>query len=239
MLTALVPFLSNKWSKLGIELAFVAVLGLGARAYFTAEGKRAGRDEVTQVVQQQIDKARQQDTANLNKVVTQATNETVSARKEKAVALAALSKANTTLADISRQRSNDSAKVQALPASALHSYIATMLNLRPAQQHDQPGYTDIEERVLATCVTQYPACQKQLSTYQQASADQQAHNKAADRLDAAQGVIASAQADFVDKLDAHFVKLYNLHPPRYRAMRCLWLWHCRAAQVRLVRRGAL
>ena len=110
MLTALIPFLANKWAKLGIEVALLVALALGIRAYFLAEGKRAGRDEAAQSQQQEIEKARQQDRKDMQSVVDKANGNLVDAEKQRQSANETLQKLAGILGDLAKQRSAGKAK---------------------------------------------------------------------------------------------------------------------------------
>lgn len=225
MLTALIPFLGNKWAKLGIEVAVVAALALGIRAYFLAEGKRAGRDEAAQSQQQEIEKARQQDRKDMQAVIDKANGALADAEKQHQAADDALQKLAGILGDLAKQRTAGEGKVSALPDSDLHGYVVGALNLRPAGDKS-PGYLPVEERALAGCVTQYPLCQKQVQAEEEKIAAEQKNTAASDQVGAARLDTIKAKDAYIAQLEAKFTELYNLHPPRYRSARCLWLWKC-------------
>src|SRR5258708_29297223 len=184
MLTALIPFLGNKWARLGIEVLAVAALALGIRAYFLAEGKRAGRDEAAQSQQQELEKARQQDRKDMQTVVDRANGALADAEKQRQSANDALQKLAGILGDLAKHRTAGESKVSALPDSDLHGYVVGALNLR-ASSDKSAGYLPAEERALAGCVTQYPLCQKQLQASDEKIAAEQKNTAASDQVSAA------------------------------------------------------
>src|SRR5882672_2308447 len=184
MLTALIPFLANKWAKLGIEVALVAALAFGVRAYFLAEGRRAGHDEAAQSQQQELEKARQQDRKDMQAVIDKANGALADAEKQRQSANDALQKLAGILGDVAKQQSAGAGKVAALPDSDLHGYVVGALNLRAAGDKSA-GYLPVEERALAGCVTQYPLCQKQLQASEEKIAAEQKNTAASDQVSAA------------------------------------------------------
>lgn len=230
MLTALIPFLGNKWAKLGIEVALVAALALGIRAYFLAEGKRAGHDEAAQSQQQEMEKARQQDRKDMQAVVDKANGALADAEKQHQAADEALQKLAGILGDLAKQRTVGESKVAAIADSDLHGYVVGALNLR-ATGDKSSGYLPVEERALAGCVTQYPLCQKQLQAEEEKIFAEQKNTAASDQVSAARLDAIKAKDAYLAQLEAKFAELYNLHPPKYRAARCLWLWKCGARKV--------
>ncbi len=230
MLTALVPFLGNKWAKLGIEVALLAALALGIRAYFLAEGKRAGRDEAAQSQQQELEKARQQDRKDMQSVVDKTNSALADAEKQRQSANDTLQTLAGILGDLAKQRTAGQDKVAALPDSDLHGYIVGALNLRAAGDKSA-GYLPAEERAMAGCVTQYPLCQKQVQTEEDKVLAEQKNTAASDQISAARLDTLKAKDAYIAQLEAEFAALYNLHPPKYRAAKCLWLWKCGAQKV--------
>jgi len=225
MLTALVPFLGNKWAKLGIEVALVAALALGIRAYFLAEGKRAGRDEAAQSQQQELEKARQQDRKDMQSVVDKANGALADAAKQRQSAKDTLQKLAGFLGDLAKQHTAGESKVAALPDADLHGYVVSALNLRAAGDNSA-GYLPVAERALAGCVTQYPLCQKQIQTEEEKIAAEQKNTAASDQVGAARLDAIKAKDAYIAQLESAFATLYNLQPPRYRAAKCLWMWKC-------------
>ncbi len=232
MLTALIPFFGSKWGKLGLEVGLVLLLALGIRAYFLAEGKRAGKDEAAQTQQQDLEKARQQDRKDMQSVVDRANGALVDAEKQREASADALRQLAGVLVDLSKQRSAGDTKVAALPDSDLHGYVVSSLNLRGVGDKT-PGYLPVEERSLAGCVTQYPLCQKQLTAEQDRTAAEQTRTAAGDRVSAAQLETLKAKDGYIAQLEEKFAALYNLHPPKYRSARCLFLWKCGARKVQV------
>ncbi len=230
MLTALIPFLGNKWARLGIEVAIIAALALGIRAYFLAEGRRAGRDEAAQSQQQELEKARQQDRKDMQAVVDKANGVLADAEKQHQAADDALQKLAGILGDLAKQRTAGEGKVSALPDSDLHGYVVGALNLRAASDKS-PGYLPVEERALAECVTQYPLCQKQVQAEEEKIAAEQKNTDASNQTAAARLDAMQAKDTYIDQLESKFAELYNLHPPKYRSARCLWLWKCGSRKV--------
>jgi hypothetical protein len=230
MITALVPFLGNKWAKLGIEAALVGALVLGIRAYFLAEGKRNGRDEAAQSQQQDLERARQQDRRDMQSVIDKTNGTLADAEKQHRAADEALQRLAGILGDLARQRRAGESKVAAIADSDLHGYVLGALNLR-AIGDKSPGYLPVEERALAGCVTQYPLCQKQVETEKEKLALEQKNTAASDQVGTARLEAIKAKDAYIGQLEAKFAALYNLHPPKFRSPRCLWLWRCGTRKV--------
>jgi hypothetical protein len=234
MITALIPFLGpvlgSKWGKLAIEVGFVVLLALGIRAYYINEGKRQGKDEASQTQQQDLNKSRQQDHQELQGVLDKANASLATAEQHRNAADATLLQVAGVLADLAKKQGAGQAAVARLSDSELHPYIVGQLGLR-AKGDNTPGYTAAEERSLSECVTQYPICKQQRDAQGQQVTAQQDKTQSADDAAAAEQRIAGATQAFSDKVDDLFNRLYNLHPPRYRSAKCLWLWKCGAKTI--------
>jgi hypothetical protein len=226
-LTALV---ASKYGKIALEIVIVVGLVFGAYKWAEQRGRDAQKSDDDQRQTQQIERSRQEAQAAKDQLVDQANDQAAKADARAQAAEQRFNSLATLLQGIAGKQQQGSDHVRGLSDSQLHGDVVAQLKLR------SPGdatacYTPVEERAIDDAVTQWPLCRQQSQALgQQVASAQQDTAAARDKASALQGTI-DAQAAYERVLEADYKKIFDQHPPRYRAPACLWLWKCGKKQV--------
>jgi len=208
--------LKSRWTWYGLAAGAVLFAGLALRSHYISLGEQRGKDAQAQAGQQEIETQRKLAQAEANAKIADA-----NARAEEANARAAgfALKAQQLTGQLLASRR----AVDALPAPAVRPHIVAALGLRiPGDA--SPDYTPAEEREIARRVDAAPLLEQRI-----AALDGQV-NGLSDQVKALSAGIAAREA-YTERLEGWYVQLYNLHPPRKRAPKCLWLWRCKTERL--------
>jgi hypothetical protein len=230
MIATLEALLASKYGKVALEILIVAGLVFGAYKWAERRGRDAQKSDDQQQQSTAIEKSRQEAQAAKDKVVDQAQASAVAAQQREQAAEDRFKALASTLQAIAGRQKAGSAHVSGLQDSELHSDVVSQLKLRsPADATS--CYTAKEERAIDDAVTQYPLCKDQARTLgDQLAASQQQTAAAGDKAAALQQALDGRVA-YEKVLEADYKQLFEQHPPRYRAARCLWVWKCGKRKV--------
>jgi hypothetical protein len=123
------------------------------------------------------------------------------------------------------QRQAAAAQTASLTDTQLHPATVQQLGLR-APNDPNACYNFAEERAIHDAVTQYPLCDRQVKT---AVAEREAAEAGKATVEAQVRELRSRQGEltaYQAKLEGWYRELYNLHPPKYRSAKCVWIWKC-------------
>jgi hypothetical protein len=210
----------GRWIAIG---AVVLVFLLGARAHYLREGRRQGLETGHVEASQQIEQVRAQAALSLEATAAQAKASIAAADQRTAAVMTQLAQYAATLKQLAQAKQVADEKVNALPDASLHAYVKQTLGLSADPTDD---YTAPEERQLARCVTDLPACQQQLGVMQKAAGAQEEKTAAAEDRATALAKQLDATQQYGRSLYTDYARLYNLQAPKYRSGRCMFLWHC-------------
>lgn len=203
--------LKSRWTWYAILAVALIAGALGLRAHYINVGEQRGKDQQAQASQQEIELQRQAAQADAREKVA-AANLRAAAAEAQAAEYALKAQRLSGQLDAARRT------VDALPDSAIHGHIVGALGLRP-QGDPTPGYSPAEEREIARRVDAAPLLKEQTD----ALAAQV--SKLSDQVHAVIEANAAREA-YTVRLEGWYTQLYNLHPPKARAGKCLWLWRC-------------
>jgi len=164
LIPAIVGFVTSKAGKYvlgagGLVLGFVLL-----RAHFIHQGQLEGQQQATDSLSAVHEKERQEDRAQLAEVVKTANSNIAAAQAQLEAASQRELAASNTIKALAAQRIQTAGTVAAVKDSDLHDFIVGPqgLNIRP-NADKSPGYSALEERAIATCVSDYPICKASLS----------------------------------------------------------------------------
>jgi hypothetical protein len=223
--TAAAFVMRNKW----VQYALLALAVLAAYGAWAAHqrniGKAEGVEQQKSVEVEQVGKDVKQDAVAFNSELVESHKREAEAQNRATIAQ---SQAIASLA-LAKQLQDQMDAAKRLVASTsddnLHTLTIAKLNLR-APGEVNACYTAREERLIAEDVQQAPLCsQKQSQNEQVIQQQNEAVNKLVDRIN----ILLdrdSKQTAYNQKLIRTIVTLYNAHPPKKRALKCLNLWKC-------------
>ncbi len=203
----------------GLDLEGDRVVARGARVRHV--GKEQGKEEQKQSDQKEIEQQRQVAKAEAEAKVAEANAKAAEAegRAVRAQADAELYAARAQA--LAGQLVSRRAQVAALPPDQLHA--AALAEVR---QHPLAGENPDPERAIVERVFAAPILAAQnrelagqigeLGKQVAALGDQVGALEERDR----------ARVEYERRLEEAYVRLYNLHPPRKRSPKCLYLWKC-------------
>lgn len=213
--------LKSRFTWYGIGAVVLVVVLLGYRSHLINQGKQQGKDEQKQSDQQTIDSERQVAKAEADRKVAALTASAAEDRKraDQATADAAVYAARAQA--LVSQLANSRQQVSAIPQDQLHAQALAEVQRSPMAGQSSDLERAVVERVyaapiLAATNTELSGQVKQLTTAVSGLKDQ------VDKLEQRDQV----RVEYEAKLEGYYVRLYNLHPPRKRAPRCLYLWRC-------------
>jgi len=214
-------FLLSRWTWYGIGAVILLVSLLAYRSHLINVGKEQGKEEQRQSDQQTIEQQRQVAKAQAQQAVSEANAKAAEAdqRAGRAEADAALYAARAQA--LAGQLIGSRQQVASVPQDQLHSYAVIQV-----QQHPMAGESTDPERAVVERVLAAPI----LSAQNRELAGQ--IGKLTEGLHALKDKVEAlderdkARVEYESKLEGYYVQLYNLHPPRKRAPKCLYLWRC-------------
>lgn len=221
-------FLSPIGRKVGLGIAAAVALFIAVKWY---EGK-VREDERTKQADkqtQEIEKMREADRAATEKILQDAQARQEDAERRMQASLDREAGLVRTIASLGQQRSAANSDVQRLSESALHGYNIEHLAIRPTGDNS-PCYLPTEERAIATAVTQYPLCQKQVETQTAQVAEIKELVSAQNaKIDAMETKFIALEG-YTGRLENFYTILYNSIPRKRRGWKCLGLWACSKAK---------
>lgn len=222
----LAALLRSRWT--WYALGGLALVGAGwwVRHHYIEVGKEEGRAEQAEAAQKEIEAQRQAARARADAAIAEANAQIAEAdaRARKANAEAAVYAAQVQA--LAGALASGRQRVAAVPQAELHAFA-----LAQVQQSPLPGESPDPERAVAERVVAVPLLVRQnralagqvekLGETVRALQDQVGALEARDR----------ARAAYTAQLEGWYAQLYNLHPPRKRSPKCLWLWRCARAPL--------
>ncbi len=225
MITTLTALLGSKYGKYLLEVGLVSALVFGAYRYAEHRGAQAQKEADAQKQEQQIEATRKTASDLQAKAVDHANEDATAADARAQMAEQQFVNLVGLLQRLADKRQAGTDQVAKLPDSEVHPDIVAKLGLRPSGDQT-PGYLPKEERAIDNAVTQYPLLQNQVDNlFKQVQQSQDDVEAQKDKVKAKQEVI-DAQEAYRRTLEAGFKQLFDLHPPKYRSPKCLFIWKC-------------
>ena len=218
---SLLGLLKSRWTWYGLGAVVLIVGALGLRHHYIALGKDQGREEQKQSDQQAIEEERQVAKAEAQQKVAEANAKAAEAdgRATRAEADAQLYAARAQA--LAGQLVNSRVQVASIPQTQLHATALTEVQQRPLPNQSPDPERAIVERVFAAPIlaAQNRELAGQIGKLSEDVAALKDKIAALDERD-------RARVEYEARLEEAYVRLYNLHPPRKRSVKCLYLWRC-------------
>ena len=112
----------------------------------------------------------------------------------------------------------------------MHEDVIHRLNTR-APGDQTACYTPKEERSIDDAVTNYPTCAKQVDALGKQVSSAESDVQAQKDKAAANQKIIDAEEGYRKLLEAAYRQIFDMHPPKYRSAKCVWLWECGARKT--------
>jgi hypothetical protein len=217
--------LRNRWAQY-LALAVLAIgIAIGVRAYLIHLGVERGKEQQKQVEQEDAERKRRieraKDEEELESHVTAAAEFHARSEKAKALAIGYAAEAESMRSGIETGHR----QIAGLADSQLHSQIVQTLAIRPPSD-TSPGFYPQEEREVLTRVMDAPKLkalvEKHTQQIEQLTLSAEEGKKELGEVKEQ----LTVRTRELDKADAAYVDLWNLHPPVYRSVKCLWIKKC-------------
>ena len=214
--------------KVGLGIAVVLVLFAAVKWY---ESKIRADEQLKQADKftEQLEKIREADRAKTDEILQAAQAKQEAAERRVQESLNRESILVRSIASIQQQRSTATTSVDRVRDSDLHTFNVQGIGLRqPAD--NSPCYTVAEERAIASAITQYPLCQKQVEVTN--NQVQEIREQVAALTDKAAAIETKLDAvtGYATRLEGAYTILYNAFPRKRRSVKCLWMFSCGRAK---------
>lgn len=218
---AALALLKSRWTWYGLGAVAAVVLALGIRSHYINVGKEQGKQEVQQEVQKQIED--EHELAKKEKDVYLAEQDAriaeAQARATKAEADASVYAARAQA--LAGQLIVGRQQVAGVAQDQLHAF-----SLQQVREHPMPNESADPERAIAERVVAAPALLAQAKEFSGQIRELQNGQAALKDEVAALAAKDRKHEAYEQLMEGWYTALYNLHPPRKRAPKCLFLWRC-------------
>jgi hypothetical protein len=215
-------------SPIGLKVVAGVVLAAavaGGTLHVYNKGKAQGKEEQKQDSAQDIKSAKDLARSNADAEVAEADARASRARAETEQSNARAEMFRNQAQAFAGQLAGIRQQIRTVPDVELHPRNVATIGLRPPGQANA-CYTGAEEREIAGCLEQQPVIQRRLEALEgRAAALEQTIKSQGDEIRAGNDKLAARERQLVS-YDLAFTQLYNLHPPRYRSAKCLWITKC-------------
>ncbi len=179
---------------------------------------------------QEIEKMRAADRTATERILNEATAKQEAAERRMQASLDREAGLVRTIASLGQQRAVVAGEVTRVADSELHGFNARSLGIRGPADTSIPCYLAAEERAIATAITQYPLCQKQVEATNAQVVEIKEQVTAQNEKIAAMGTKLDAVTGYASRLEQSYTVLYNLFPRKRRSAKCLWMFSCGRAK---------
>jgi hypothetical protein len=216
-------------SPLGRRIALavgIVALALGIRWYFLSEGQRQGRLDALQESSNSSQVQRDADRKNTETVLSRYDSLLAQYDEKLKAAETRVARAEVALVTVKAQQQQAASDVAGVSDSSIHKFVKSQLGAT-----DSGPFTLPEERSLATCMSQYPLCQKE------ADAQRDRADASEEQIHAIDGKVDTLSAKFdalagyTVRLEGAYTALWNQASQSKRAWKCLKLWKCDRPQI--------
>lgn len=230
------PFFAWFLTPIGRKVGFaVLVLLLLTGMYFVAyerghsSGYNSGKGDGEKVVFDQSRQQSEQEHATFQKVLDTFQSRDAAAQQMVQAALSVVSQVNGQLVALQANRKQEQVKVEALPDSSLFSDIRFRLNVD--RLNTTTNFTYPELRKIDSTVADYDGIKQEndlLTTKVDALGKETVGMQ--DRIDS-RDVALQGAINYGNLMYSNYTQLWNLHPPKRRSVKCLWIWNCVADKL--------
>jgi hypothetical protein len=205
--------------------AGIAVVLWGGAKWYAGRVREDEQRKQADKFTQEVEKQRAADRAQVEEVLNAAQAKQEEAQRRMQASLDREARLIQNLSAIQSGRVEAVRTVQQVADNALHGYNVGQLAIRSGSD-TTPCYLPAEERAIATTITQYPLCQKQVEAQNAQIAEVKTQVVALIEKTAALETKFETLSAYTSRLEGYYATVWNLIPSKRRGGKCLWLWNC-------------